>query len=214
MRSRLTAPVLAVLTLFGTGVVRAQEPGHVGLTMGYPTAVGVIWHVADRLALRPDLSLSQSSGDSTTTTAPQIGSPSSNNSWQVGIGLSAFFYVARWDALRVYVGPRFAYSRSTTTSSSSSSSLSASVTDGTASSYSTTGSFGAQYLLGPRFAVFGEIGLSYTTITSDTTGITTITLSSFGVPFTGESPIVSTFRNEAHSRSVSPRSGAGVIFYF
>ena len=44
----------------------AQDAGKVGLTMGYPSSVGVIWNVAGRVALRPEITLSRMSGDSST----------------------------------------------------------------------------------------------------------------------------------------------------
>ena len=58
-----------------------------------------------------------------------------------------------------------------------------------------SGSFGAQYALGRRFSVFGEIGAGYThVVTSPTIGGILVT-----------SSVNNTF---------STRSGAGVILYF
>jgi hypothetical protein len=60
------------------------------------------------------------------------------------------------------------------------------------SSSSIFGSFGAQYALGRRFSVFGEVGLGYSRQSL-------------------RSPLSQT-RSEAHA--VTTRSGAGVILYF
>jgi hypothetical protein len=166
--------------------------------MGFPSAVGVVWHIADRIAVRPEISLAQASTDSTMSRSSDT---NSNESWQVGVGLSGLFYLARWDALRAYVSPRFAYTHTTTTVSSP-----LSTTDIDSSSYLSTGSFGAQYSLGRRFSVFGEVGLTYTT------GTTTAAASNSLVPPIPGFP-TSTL-TESRNHGVSTRSAAGVIFYF
>jgi hypothetical protein len=70
----------------------------------------------------------------------------------VAVGLSGLSYVGEWDALRGYVTPRFAYTRSTTTSDLSQSVM---------SDYFVAGSFGLQYALGRRFSIFAEVGVGY-----------------------------------------------------
>ena len=128
--------------------------------------------------------------------------------FQIGAGLSGLIYVGRWDELRTYVSPRFSYSRTRTSGTSTGSS-----SEITSRSYLTSGSFGAQYSLGRRFGVFGEIGLAYTSM--NTTQLLTLiqTISFPGVP---AAPITTTAlsRAETHGKTWGPRSGAGVIFYF
>jgi hypothetical protein len=190
--------------------VRAQDEPRVGITMGYPAAVGLIWHVADRVALRPEISVSRGSGESSiTTTVPVIsvgGVPSvstattittnTSDQWQVAVGVSGLFYLTRHEALRTYLSPRYAYSRGSSTSQSSGASPS-SVSGGETSSHFVAGSFGAQYALGRRFSVFGEVGLGYSRTETEPTSTTQII--SVG-------PSI--------SRTLSTRSGAGVILYF
>ena len=107
------------------------------------------------------------------------------------------------------MSPRFSYSRIRTSGTSTGSS-----SEITSRSYLTSGSFGAQYSLGRRFGVFGEIRLSYTSMTA-TPLLTLIQTISFpGLP---ASPITTTTalsRSETHGKTWGPRSGAGVIFYF
>ena len=175
--------------------------------MGYPSAVGVLWQVADRLALRPEATLAKGSSESLSTNpivgAAATSAPSDN--WQLGVGLSALFYVSRTDGLRTYITPRFAYSKT-----SGSANLAGSPVSSTSDSraYTTSGSFGAQYALGRHFGVFGEVGVSYTTATSETSTVETITTS------IGIIPNVFTVRSENHTHTVGTRSGAGVIFFF
>jgi hypothetical protein len=64
-----------------------------------------------------------------------------------------------------------------------------------------SGSFGAQYALGRRFSVFGEIGLGYTRTSVD------------NEPTSSVSPGAST-GSAATSHGIAARSGAGVVFYF
>ena len=199
-----TGVLLAAAMCLGPGAAGAQERGRVGIAMGYPSLVGVVWHVADRLAIRPEISIARTTGDSSVSLSFP-GSELSSESTQVGVGMSALVFVGRWDALRTYVSPRFVYSRATTTSSSSS----LSATEGTSAAYLTTGSFGAQYSLGSRFGVFGELGLTYTA--AKTASRTTDSGIS---PITGLAGSSTTGRVESHRRSLSTASGVGVIFYF
>jgi len=190
------------------GEARAQDTPRVGITMGYPAAVGVIWNVADRFALRPEMTFSGSTSDSSIGDIVGVTTGSSNDGFQIGAGLSALIYMGRWDALRTYVSPRFSYSRTRTSGTSTGSS-----SEITSRSYLTSGSFGAQYSLGRRFGVFGEIGLAYTSTTT-TQSLTLLQTISFpGLP---GAPITTTVlsRSDSHGKTWGPRSGAGVIFYF
>jgi hypothetical protein len=174
--------------------------------MGYPASVGVMWQVNDRVALRPEFNVQKASGESTSTIAISLSSvvPGSvvsvttSDSWQFSAGVSALFYLSTHDALRTYVSPRWAYTRTSNTNSSSTiPSLSLSTT---ASGQSFAGSFGAQYALGRRFGVFGEVGIvfSRSTVSPDASALT--------------SAIVTT--SESVSKTLGVRSGAGVILYF
>ena len=152
----------------------AQETGQVGLTMAFPAAVGVIWHATDGLAIRPDFTFSQSGSNSFTT-----------SSTSVGVGVSALFYVRKWDNLRAYLSPRFGYQRSSFTSAGSSLSSPSTITN------SGSGSFGAAYLLHRRFAIYAEAGLAYSHTRSP---------SSISV--------------DSSSHSWGTRAGVGAILYF
>jgi hypothetical protein len=182
MRIRDVVFVLA-LALGSASLAYAQDAGQVGLTIAYPAAIGVIVHVTDAVAVRPDVTFSQSTSDNTgmTNTA-------------VSAGISGLFYVGRWDNLRAYVSPRFGYQRSSTSGTN--------VVGGVlgiapvTNVYSGTGSFGAQYLLHKRLAVFGETGLAYTHTASN-------------LNVTAAPPAADT---TAHSWAT--KAGIGMIFYF
>ena len=166
---------LAGLGVFLVGLMAtpatAQEAGNVGVTVSAPSAIGMIYHVTERLAVRPDLSFSfgDSDGDDG---SPDVGSST------FSLGGSVLFYTGRWDNLQTYVAPRLSYTWS-------SSSVETSMNDFEASqnSWGLSGSFGAQYSLGSRFAVFAEAGLGYTSQTTETpsaTGNNDRTSSTFG----------------------------------
>lgn len=42
----------------------AQESGQVGVAMGYPGSIGIIWHASERMAIRPDFNVAQTSSES------------------------------------------------------------------------------------------------------------------------------------------------------
>jgi hypothetical protein len=85
----------------------AQEK--VGLTMGYPTAVGLLWQVSDRVAVRPEFSWAQDSFESDSTF-----SQASSDSTGVSFAISALVSLRQWGAVRSYVAPRFETARTTT----------------------------------------------------------------------------------------------------
>jgi hypothetical protein len=178
MHTRLLMVILAMtLTARPSS---AQDTGRVGLTMAFPAAVGVIWHATDGLAIRPDFTFSQTSRDE------EVSFTASSAS--VGLGVSALFYVHRWDNLHAYLSPRFGYQRTSFTYPGSSPASLATNT------YSGSGSFGAEYLLHRRFAVFAETGLIYSHANND-----------------GANPGVSL---ESSSHAWGTRAGIGAILYF
>ena len=185
---------------------RAQDAPRVGLTMGYPSSVGVIWRVADRVAVRAEVTLSRSTGDVTGIDVSGVSPITMDDSTGVGAGISALFYLHKWDALRTYISPRFSYTRI-----NSSASVSSSTSTSTASLYLTSGSFGAQYSLGRHFGLFGEIGLGYTATTTTATSTLTTSITSFGGVTTTRTQLVT---SGSHSNTLATRSGVGVIFFF
>jgi hypothetical protein len=159
IRSLLLA--VAVVLLSGPPL-RAQEVGHIGVTLAYPAAIGVIWHATDQLAIRPDFSFVDTSSDA-------LGSGTT-----VNFGVSGLWYFQRWDNLRAYITPRFGYSRFSTSVSTT-----VLTSAPTTNAYSGAGSFGLQYRLHERFSVFGETGLQYSHMSTTSTDVATGTSDSF-----------------------------------
>ena len=151
--------VLLLVTLMATPAA-AQQAGDVGVTVSAPSAIGMIWHVTERVAVRPDLAFSfgESDGDD--------GSPDVSSD-TFSLGGSVLFYTGRWDNLQTYVAPRLSY-----TWSSSSIDTSQNDFEASQNSWGLSGSFGAQYSLGSRFAVFAEAGLGFTSQTTETPSLT------------------------------------------
>jgi len=170
----LRASAALIVLLSAATSAHAQEKGDWGLTMGYPSAAGLIWHGSDRLALRPDLTFSGS-----TSKAEALGiTGTSGYSTSVGVGISLLYYLRQWDGLRTYVCPRFSYSRAT--SSVESLAGPGLITDLTISGYSGSGLFGAQYSLHRRFSVFAEVGFGFTDQTSSSSAGSTARTDSIG----------------------------------
>jgi hypothetical protein len=185
MRIRRVAAGVMPLLLLGASAVAAQEPSKIGITMGYPS-IGVIWHVSERVAVRPEVSWSFGSTASTTALPLQgVSVDRKTSSWSTGTGVSVLFYLAKSDNLSTYVSPRVGYTRSGVDTDNS--------TDSTSSGYSIAGMFGAEYSLGRRFSVFGEVGVGFSWQKSGSSSITTF---------------------DIRSHSVGTRTGAGVILYF
>ena len=149
--------IFALCTLVVAGLpalAGAQEPHKVGITMGYPAAVGMLWHVSDKVAIRPEFTIGGSSSETSSSSLDIEGS-----GWNVGTGVSALFYLRTEDKLRTYFSPRFSYAH--TSSESSSSSLTTTELEQSSNALGVSGSFGAQYAVGDRFTVFGELGFAF-----------------------------------------------------
>ena len=203
---------LATATLIASfSLSFAQEDRRVGVTAGYPAAVGVLWQITDRFAIRPDVSWSWSSSESSSTIDVgggfgTISSASSFESHTTTFGISGLWTIHREDALRVYLGGRAGYSRSTGTNTSTSANISIGfpaltpvvttttrTTESRNEGYAASAMFGGQYQLVRRFATFGEIGVTYSSTESDSDNVT---------------------RLDTKVRSASLRSGVGVILFF
>ena len=196
----------------------AQDEGRIGVTMGYPSAVGVLWRATEKIALRPEFTWTMSSADSSSSDSiagsTATSSPSTN--WQAGAALSALFYVSRVNEFGAYLTPRLAYSRTSTTTNVSGSPTTTS-SDGWA--WTTSGAFGADYRLARHFGLFGEIGLSYSASTFTSSTVETITTGGFVSVSAGTSVVnlvtrTINLRSDSHTHSFGTRSGVGVIFFF
>lgn len=182
MRACSIAVMSACVLVAGAVRAAAQEKGQAGITMGYPASIGVLWHLSDRVAIRPEFSFTNT--DSSSASLVSAGS----QFWSLGTGVSALFYSAAHDNLRTYVSPRLICTRTHGDSD---------ITTTTATSYSFAGMFGAQYSLGRRFGVFGEIGVGYARQTGSTT-----------------TELIGLTRVSSHSDSIGTRTGVGVVLYF
>src|SRR5262245_61927749 len=120
MRIRCAAVLSAALVCLWPALAAGQDSKPVGITMGYPTSVGLLWHASSRLALRPELTFN---GTSSHSTAPGL-APSipdfevESSATVIGTGVSALLYLRTQDRLRLYVSPRFTYTHTSGSSSS------------------------------------------------------------------------------------------------
>ena len=139
----------ALLALLAPASAFAQETPKVGLVMGVPAAASVIWHISDRVAIRPEINFNSAGTEA-------LGAEVSRS--EVEPGFSVLFYTSRWDSVRAYVSPRYVYGRT---------SASSPLADVDADSHDISGSVGAEFSAHRRFAVFGEVGLGNRRTTSD-----------------------------------------------
>src|SRR5688572_15813115 len=122
MRSGHLVVCVAAALLVGR-VAAAQEAGQVGVTMGYPTAAGVLWHLTSRVAVEPEIAISRIRAESrfestlilgpTTVTTTSI--TTTTDGWTISPGVALRVYLARWDNVSTYVAPAYVYHRTSTT---------------------------------------------------------------------------------------------------
>jgi hypothetical protein len=171
----LSVPTLAV----------AQDKGDAGISMGYPSTIAFVYHLSDRVAVRPAISFIRTASD----TNSAFGDIISSRSLTYDVSVSGLFYVGRWDKVRAYVGTGYSYRRS---GGSIDSTDLPTFDRSTLVAHAVSGSFGAQYALHERLSVFGEAGIQYSRSGSE---------SSLGV-------------DDDRFRATSSRTAVGVVFYF
>ncbi len=140
LRSLRSITLLSMIVT--ASAAEAQEAPRVGLLMATPRTVGVVLHVGDRLALRPDATWSRVSSESST------GAETEATSWTAG--LAGVWYLKAPGTVNLYLSPRVAYVSTTSDAGGSS----------TTKGMEYSGSFGAEYVAAPRLRFFGETGLA------------------------------------------------------
>ncbi|HXG88541.1 MAG TPA: hypothetical protein VNJ02_09415 [Vicinamibacterales bacterium] len=226
--ARALATVVAMLGL-AASAASAQDEKTVGLTMAYPAAVGLHWQIADRFAIRPDVTY----GWSSTETSSSFGggtetvysggvsqvvfglpagqrpvpytSTTSVRTNNVGAGISGIVTVHRNEALRIYLGPRISYSKATVTSTNDD--LFAGlppefrelVGQQSRTTKSSNTSYSAAALFGAQYALSERFALLVET------GV------AYGWSDSGNG---TRFSLESRRRSINQRSGIGAILFF
>jgi hypothetical protein len=158
----------------------AQDERMVGVTMGFPESVGVVWHATEKLALRPEFSFTLASSENDFA---------DTSSRSFSTGLAALFYLDRSERFATYLSPRYAFQRGSATVESPFGEEDKSKQR----VHLFSGSFGAQYWLGERFSVFGELGLAFQRSSAED---------------------ADDDRDEGSANSFGTRSSVGLVFYF
>jgi hypothetical protein len=146
---RLACSLAFVLLLASPAAALAQDSAKAGLVISSSGAISLIWHVTERVALRPELGIS---GSKVANSAQGAEATQQN----LSPGIAALFYLGSLDKFRVYVSPRYSYARSHSESSSPFSSSESTVT-----THVVTGAAGVQFTMHKHFAAFGESGFAY-----------------------------------------------------
>jgi hypothetical protein len=185
---RSIVAALACIVLFRSTAANAQDPGRVGVVVGYPSSIGVEWQVSNPIAVRPALSFKNAH-----TEGPGVLSADAHD---LTAALSVLWCVRRADHVDFYVAPRIAYLRTTTELNSSFDITSVSPILGSlpiaASSeikttgYEAAGLVGARYTAGRHFSLFGESGIAYSH-TSHDEGAVILLLGNSGTKITNHS---------------------------
>jgi outer membrane protein W len=134
---------------------RAQDRGQVGVTMGIPAAAGMTWHITNRIAVRPDITFTQSTSK-VDASLPNVST--SRTTRALGIGASLVWYFGSADAhVRPYVSPRVAYAKLSSDDEDEDLGFDVDEIPGT---LTVSGSVGVQYTPVRRFGVYGEVGFA------------------------------------------------------
>ena len=177
---------LAVLTsVLAVSPADAQDRKTFGITMAYPASVGALLRVGENLAIRPEVSLTGSTSETTSSTFE-----TESDAWTLNTGVSVLIYLKKYDDLRTYVTPRFTYAHGSSTTDANGLVTNPTATT-TLNAYGFAGSFGGEYSLGRKFGVFGEVGFGFSHQTTKSSLLPT----------------------ELSGTSWGSRAGVGIIFY-
>jgi len=174
MQRMVIALVISGLAL-AARTADAQERGQVGLSMGYPEAVQLLWHATDAIAVRPGVSWRHSFSDPVGFSfgisdgfGNTISTTSSSQTTIIGVGVDILLSVRAWENVRAYVAPGYEYgstrvrSMRTTVSTGARAAPTENETRETSGhDHVVTGAFGVRYTPHRRFGVFGESGIEY-----------------------------------------------------
>ena len=212
-RGHLVVCVAAAL-LVGR-VAAAQEAGQVGVTMGYPTAVGVLWHLTSRVAIEPEIAISriraESQFESTviigTTTLTTAVLTTTTDGWTSSPGVALRIYVAKWDNVSTYVAPAYSYHRTSTTTTTTApitfpgSGTRTDTRKSLSEAHEMRAMFGVQYAPHRKFSVFGEVGLRYAD--ADLPRVTSVSGAGLG-----------SASSSGTTKSFGNATAVGIAFYF
>ena len=153
--------MLGIAALVMTPHRANAQSGTLGLSVGVPASMAVLWQPTAAVGIRPEFTFDLFDAESTSTS--RLGtSQFSNDTRQVGVGVSALFQIYREENLLVYASPRYVFRRGhTDVVQDVPADIFASGSDRDIRGHSITGSLGARYGLGTRFGVFGELGIDY-----------------------------------------------------
>lgn len=132
----------------------AQERGNVGLVIAMPTDVGVIWHVTDTVAVRPEINFSFGSSE-----LEGLGASAESSRRAYSLETSVLFYAGDVSGVRTYVAPRVGFEWSSLDPQDNDTEISG-------DSVEVSLSYGAEYAPVARFSIFGELGLEYARATA------------------------------------------------
>jgi len=210
-RRRLAIGIAAVLLV--ARPTAAQDTGRVGITMGYPGAVGVLWHLTSRVAIEPEIAISKTRVESRVDTSIVIGSTiissgsisTTTDGWTTSPGVSLRIYVGKWDDVSAYLAPGYVYHHNSSTSTTTAPGGFGSVArvetrELSSTTHDVRGMFGVQYAPHRKFSVFGEVGLRYAHA-----DLPTVAASGAGV---------SSATSVGTSRAFGNAGAVGVAFYF
>ena len=162
MAFRVRSLVLAVAACAACPCQAAAQSGQFGLSIGYPTSLGVLWQPSARIGIRPEFTFDLFDAESTSVS--RLGtSRFSTDTRLLGVGLSALLRVYREENLSLYVSPRYVHRRGKTSvvQDVPANVFVAGNDDREITGHSISGSLGARYDLGARFGVFGELGVDH-----------------------------------------------------
>lgn len=166
---RKSTLVLIVLFLI-SGLSFGLNKGKIGLNMRVDPSprVGMTFHFASKLALRPYIGFSQRETEADTEfrlrpEAPLRTGTRKEESTDLSFGLSLLYFLHQHRDFSIYTGPSFGYTNENTDVRLSWREEDAEISR---NFYSLSFLLGTQYDLSDNFSLFGEIGFGYST--SDT----------------------------------------------
>lgn len=187
---RLYTTIATVLLTFALASPAAAQEKPFGITLGYPVAIGALWQVGERVALRPEFTVGYSNEQDS-----EIGLESS--AWRFGIATSAILSIYRNGPRHIYGVPYYEFQKRNATLSYlvsfspdpnvASANFTMIEVDTHENEHTLGGLIGFELRLTDRSALFAEAGPGYRTSTRRASPIPALPPNHTPLPFDNES---------------------------
>ena len=172
--------VFALALIASTSAFADVKGGKVGMHFQYGSnisSIGVWWHIVDMIAINPYVGYNSASDKYTNITNATYGCSTTNQCTRtnsvstLAFGIDVPIYLAKLNAVNLFVAPGFSYSSKTSSDKYEPATGASTETKGTTPTISFGLALGLQIPILEQLHVFGKAGVDYSITSYDNSGV-------------------------------------------